>query len=99
MQSFLQEMISRITAAKEEAIVKRSTLFPLVFFDATYIKEYLSKNGLYRALNPKLPRNVSLIDLTLSFTYEFDFWKKYHNPSAQLWVKHSRRKPKRPKSR
>lgn len=75
----LLEIRSRITAAKEEAIVTRSLLFPLVFFDASMTRQYLSKNGLYRAFNPKIHRNATLIDLTLSFTYEFDFWHKNHN--------------------
>lgn len=75
----LQEIRSRITAAKEEAIVTRSLLFPLVFFDASLTRQYLSKNGLYRAFNHKLARNATLIDLTLSFTYEFDFWGKNRN--------------------
>ncbi|ARG98146.1 efflux transporter outer membrane subunit [Legionella micdadei] len=75
----LQEIKSRITTAKEEAIVTRSLLFPLVFFDASMLRQYLSKNGLYRAFNHKLARNATLIDLTLSFTYEFDFWGKNRN--------------------
>jgi NodT family efflux transporter outer membrane factor (OMF) lipoprotein len=75
----LLEIRSRITAAKQEAMVTRSLLFPLVFFDASMTRQYLSKNGLYRAFNPKLRRNATLIDLTLSFTYEFDFWHKNRN--------------------
>ncbi|KTD33710.1 outer membrane efflux lipoprotein [Legionella nautarum] len=75
----LLEIRSRITVAKQEAMVTRSLLFPLVFFDASMTRQYLSKNGLYRAFNPKLHRNATLIDLTLSFTYEFDFWHKNRN--------------------
>ena len=66
----------RIEAAKQTANIARSKLFPLLFFDANETWEYLSKNGLYRTLNPKIPLNANLVDLTLSFTYEFDFLGK-----------------------
>ncbi|KTD26132.1 outer membrane efflux lipoprotein [Legionella lansingensis] len=75
----IQEFKSRVMAAKQEAIVTRSQLFPLVFFDYKEIRQYLSKNGLLRALNPKLPLRTDLIDLSLSFQYDFDFWGKNRN--------------------
>ena len=75
----IQEVQSRITVAQQEANVTRSTLFPLVFFDATDTQQHLSKHGLYRAFNPKLPLNTSLLDLSLSFIYEFDFWGQNRN--------------------
>lgn len=75
----IQEINSRVIVAKQEALVTGSVLFPLVFFDATENRQYLSKNGLYRALNPKLPLSVNLVDLSLSFQYEFDFWGQNRN--------------------
>lgn len=72
----LQSVEKRVEVAKQTANVVRSRLFPLIFFDATESWEYLSKNGLYRAFNPKIPLNANVVDLTLSFTYEFDFWGK-----------------------
>lgn len=75
----IQEVNSRITMAKQEAIVVGSVLFPLVFFDFNENKQYLSKNGLYRALNHRIPLNADLIDLSLSFNYEFDFWGQNRN--------------------
>ncbi len=66
----------RVAFAKQTAKVVRSKLFPLLFFDMDETWQYLSQNGLYRALNPKIPLNANLVDLTLSFTYEFDFWGK-----------------------
>ncbi|MDR3501419.1 MAG: efflux transporter outer membrane subunit [Legionella sp.] len=75
----IQEIQSRITVAQQEANVTRSTLFPLVFFDATDTQQHLSKHGLYRAFNPQLPLNTSLLDLSLSFIYEFDFWGQNRN--------------------
>ncbi|MBS0619973.1 MAG: efflux transporter outer membrane subunit [Verrucomicrobia bacterium] len=72
----IQAIKQRIAFAKQTAKVTRSELFPLVFFDANETWEYLSHNGLYRALNPDVPINANLVDLTLSFNYEFDFWGK-----------------------
>ncbi len=69
----------RVEFAKQTAKVVRSRLFPLVNFDANETWEYLSHHGLYRAFNPEIPINANLIDLTLSFTYEFDFWGKNRN--------------------
>lgn len=75
----IQGIQRRVQEAKEVAKVVRSQLFPLLFFDADESWEYLSKHGLYRALNPKIPINANLVDLTLSAQYEFDFWGKNRN--------------------
>lgn len=75
----LLEMQARIHKARQDAIVIHSDLFPLVFFDATETNLYVSKNGLYRAFNPKFPLHATLLDLSLSFSYEFDFWGKNRN--------------------
>ncbi|KTD17476.1 efflux transporter outer membrane subunit [Legionella jordanis] len=75
----IQEVKSRLEVAKQEALIERSRLYPLVFFDFRENKQYLSKNGLYRALNHNIPLDADLIDLSLSFRYEFDFWGKYRN--------------------
>lgn len=75
----LQEARYRYDRAKAEAIITGSELFPLVFFDSDLNQQYLSKNGLYKAFNPRLPRNAHVINLALSFDYEFDFWGQYHN--------------------
>ena len=72
----IQSIERRVEFAKQAAKVVHSRLFPLIFFDADETWQYLSHNGLYRALNPHIPINADLIDLTLSFTYEFDFWGK-----------------------
>lgn len=75
----IQAVQQRIEIAKNESIIARSELFPLINFDAKDQWQYLSKNGLYRALNPNIPLNTQLIDFSLSFFYEFDFWGKYRN--------------------
>jgi NodT family efflux transporter outer membrane factor (OMF) lipoprotein len=75
----IQGIERRVELAKQTAKVVRSRLFPLIFFNLDETWEYLSHNGLYRALNPEIPINANLIDLTLSFNYEFDFWGKNRN--------------------
>src|SRR5581483_3167717 len=75
----IQSFARRVEYAKQEAKVVKSKLFPLLFFDADETWEALSHHGLYRAFNPDLPINANLVDLTLSFTYEFDFWGKNRN--------------------
>lgn len=75
----IQGMRARIDFAKQNAIIARSKLFPLLYFDASDQWQYLSENGLYRALNPGIKLNNQQIDFSLSFSYEFDFWGKYHN--------------------
>lgn len=75
----IQAVQQRIEQAKAQAVMARSELFPLIYFDASDQWQYLSKNGLYRALNPNISLNNQQIDFSLSFFYEFDFWGKYQN--------------------
>lgn len=75
----IQGILQRVELAKNEAIVYRSNLFPFVYFNASDSWEHLSKNGVYRALNPNISLNAHEIDLSLGFSYEFDFWGKYRN--------------------
>lgn len=75
----LQAIEKRIQLAKEKAKVSRSKLYPFIFFDFNETWQHLSKNGLYKTLNPTIPVSADLLDLTLSFTYPFDFWFKYRN--------------------
>ncbi len=75
----IQEVETTIQYSKQETIVAKSRLFPYLSFDAEITKSYLSQNGLYRALNPTVPLNANLIDLSLSLQYEFDFWGKNYN--------------------
>lgn len=75
----IQSIQKKVELARQNAKVVRAQLFPLLFFDATETWQYLSHNGLYRAFNPKIPIGANLVDLSLSFTYEFDFWSKNLN--------------------
>ena len=69
----------KVDVAKEAVIDKRSSLFPMIFFDATEDWEKLSKNELYHTLNPSYGLINNLLDLTLSFDYELDIWGKNTN--------------------
>lgn len=75
----IEAVEKRISFARETAKVARAKLFPLLTFDVTDSWQHLSKYGLYKAFNPSLPTNAKLIDITLSFNYEFDFWGKHRN--------------------
>ena len=75
----IQAVQAKLDYAKQNAIIVGSKLYPLITFDTVDQLAYLSKNGLYRALNPKLPLANQQIDLGLSFFYEFDFWGQYRN--------------------
>lgn len=75
----IDAIYAQLRAVGQETIIARSTLFPFVYFNTNDIWQYMSENGLYRALNPTLPLNNQQIDFSLSFTYEFDFWSKYRN--------------------
>ncbi len=75
----LQAVKQRVNVAKQESVIVGSALFPLVFFNATDSAQYTSKNGLYRVFNPTFPLHAYVVDLSLSFTYDFDFWGKNHN--------------------
>ena len=69
----------RVEQARQETKIAKAPLFPFLFFDYSENWGYLSQNGLYRALNPDVPLNGNLLDLSLAFTYEFDFWGKNAN--------------------
>lgn len=75
----LMSIEANVEEKREESIIARSRLFPYLSFDGTYSKDYLSHNGLYRALNPKLPLSVMLVDLDFNLDYDFDFWGKNYN--------------------
>ena len=75
----IQNVRMRIELAKQKAISARSKLYPLVYFVGDGTWEFVSKQGLEEAYNPAFPRHAHIIDLTLTFDYEFDFWDKYRN--------------------
>ena len=75
----IQAIEEKTLLFKQDTIIARSRLFPLLFFDANESWQYVSQNGLLHTLNPTLPLNSNLVDLSLSFNYEVDFWGKYRN--------------------
>lgn len=72
----IQAIQQKLEAAKQLAVVAHSKLYPWVSFDSSYDWEYLSKNGLLRALNPLLPLYAKLYDVKLNLNYEVDIWGK-----------------------
>ncbi len=88
----IQNVRFKIEQAKERANSARSKLYPLVYFDADGNWDFVSNQGIERAYNPAFPKFAKIIDLTLSFSYEFDFWDKYRNLfRAALSVEQSQR--------
>lgn len=75
----LEEAKRRLEMARQEAIVTRSALFPLVTMTGEFTHEYLSHYGLYRALNPEIPLNANLSQFFASLYYDFDIWGKNRN--------------------
>lgn len=75
----IQSIRERVELAKQRAVSARSKLYPLVYFDADGNWQFVSKQGLQKSYNPAFPRHAHIIDLTLAFSYEFDFWDKYRN--------------------
>src|SRR3990167_530600 len=69
----------RIQVLRNIAEQKKSKLYPHISFFTEDDWIRISKNGLYRAFNPNLNLDGNVIDFSLSFDYEFDFWKKNRN--------------------
>ncbi len=69
----------RSSSPKKERIAPGPNSYPLVYFNADGNWLFISKQGIERAYNPDFPKYSQIIDLTLSFNYEFDFWDKYRN--------------------
>ncbi|OHE75667.1 MAG: hypothetical protein A3F67_10260 [Verrucomicrobia bacterium RIFCSPHIGHO2_12_FULL_41_10] len=69
----------KIERAKERATVAKAKLYPLVNFDSDGLWQMVAKHGIERAYNPDYHKHTHLINLTLDFSYEFDFWDKYRN--------------------
>lgn len=69
----------KIEVARQNALQKRSKLFPWLFIDLSDEWLYLSKNGLYHELNPNLPLHANLLNFALGMNYEVDIWSKYRN--------------------
>jgi NodT family efflux transporter outer membrane factor (OMF) lipoprotein len=75
----LQEAMAKVERARNEAIIKRSALFPTVELDAEVSRQYLPKYGFFRSIAPTIPPRVTDYSLGFDFTYEFDFWGKWRN--------------------
>ena len=76
----------RVESAYQLAKISRSKLFPHLNGNYTEQWQYLSKYGFDRDFFPvpseskmQIPHTLNLIDLTLNFNYELDFWGKNRN--------------------
>ncbi len=77
----LQVAEAKIVAAQAAAKSVRSKLFPQLSMNASDNWTYLSKYGLFRDFFPMppgfiIPSKFNETDLSLDFSYEFDFWGK-----------------------
>lgn len=75
----IQAVWKKVEVAKEIAQKTKAPLYPKVFFDAEQDWGGMSGNSVPFEYNPSLGRIYDLVDLTVSFKYEFDFWGKYRN--------------------
>ncbi|MBS0621144.1 MAG: efflux transporter outer membrane subunit [Verrucomicrobia bacterium] len=80
----LKKAQAKVEEANQEAKRVRSRLFPHMNGDYLEQWQYFSKNGFIRSFFPTLPTmpvpaTVNDINLTLNFSYEFDFFGKNRN--------------------
>lgn len=75
----LMKATARIHEAKQFAKQKRAYLFPDLSANYEENWQHLSKNGLFRFFAPTFPSVINLIDISLNFNYEIDFWGKNSN--------------------
>lgn len=77
----LKEAEAKVQFAEQMAKKQKSSLFPKLDMNYEEQWQYFSKNGFVRSFYPAVPgvdvpATVNQIDLTLNFSYEFDFWGK-----------------------
>lgn len=77
----LKQAEAKVQFAEQMAKKQRSSLFPKLDMNYDEQWQYFSKNGFVRSFYPvtpgiNVPATVNQIDLTLNFSYEFDFWGK-----------------------
>lgn len=69
---------ARVQAANAIRMRARAPLFPSIDAQGDYTRWRNSKNGIF-GLAPQFPLTYTQPEATLSFNYEFDFWKKHAN--------------------
>lgn len=77
----LQKAFAKVDEVEQEAKKERSHLFPKLGLNYDENWDYFSKNGFIRSFFPTapgfpIPPTVNAIDLSLNFSYEFDFFGK-----------------------
>ena len=69
---------ARVQSANAIRMRERAPLFPSIDAQGDYTRWRNSKNGIF-GLAPQFPLTYTQPEATLSFNYEFDFWKKHAN--------------------
>jgi NodT family efflux transporter outer membrane factor (OMF) lipoprotein len=93
----LKKAHAQVEYSHQLANKQRSKLFPELSGNYTEQWQYLSKYGFDRDFFPvpknspqEIPHTINLIDLTLNFDYEFDFWGKnrdlFRAALGQAWA-------------
>jgi NodT family efflux transporter outer membrane factor (OMF) lipoprotein len=77
----LKRVQAKFGFAQQEAKKIRSALFPSLSANYNESWSYFSKNGFVLGFYPlpstiPLPSSANILDLSLNFSYEFDFWGK-----------------------
>ncbi len=77
----LKKAQAKVELAQQLAKKQRASLLPKLDLDYEEQWQYFSKNGFVRSFYPTVPgiavpASANQIDLTLNFSYEFDFWGK-----------------------
>ncbi len=77
----LSQAEAKVEFFRQLAFKQRSSLFPKLNLDYTEEWIYFSENGFVRSFYPTIPgisvpATTNQLDLTLNFSYEFDFWGK-----------------------
>lgn len=75
----LQRAFAKVEEVEQAAKKERAALFPYLTANYQEDWDYFSKNGFIRSFFPTapgmpIPATVNELDLTLNFTYEFDFF-------------------------
>ena len=71
--------LTRVEGAEAFARVKKSARLPVLGAATAVDWRYLGINDFFRAYTPVIPASVPEYEMSLDFSYEFDFWGKNRN--------------------
>lgn len=79
VQPSLKVAEARLLASEQTARMQKASLYPMIGLYAQGAQQYFGKNGFFRAFAPSFPGRINEYELSLNFSYEFDFWGKNRN--------------------